>query len=159
MPPGWLSGRESGWETGAEWKTWQLGNGLDPEEGKEALDRKRAKGWLTLCLNSDFSSRVMVSALAMTGMMFTTLLRCFMNSRSRGRKLEPRGGRNVRDTNSATALPTASLGEHRSGDLAEATQLQPLLWHMSTASAPAACPQLYPQPIKPSAPFPSSVSM
>lgn len=42
---------------------------------------------LTLCLNSIFSSRVMVSALAMTGMMFTTLLKCFINSISKGRKL------------------------------------------------------------------------
>lgn len=32
----------------------------------------------------------MVSALAITGMMFTTLLRCFMNSRSKGRKLHPK---------------------------------------------------------------------
>lgn len=45
---------------------------------------------LTLCLNSVFSSKVMVSALAITGMMFTTLLRCFMNSRSKGRKLQPK---------------------------------------------------------------------
>jgi len=45
---------------------------------------------LTLCLNSIFSSKVMVSALAITGMMFTTLLRCFMNSRSKGRRLHPK---------------------------------------------------------------------
>lgn len=45
---------------------------------------------LTLCLNSVFSSKVMVSALAITGMMFTTLLRCFMNSRSKGRRLQPK---------------------------------------------------------------------
>lgn len=32
----------------------------------------------------------MVSALAITGMMFTTLLRCFMNSRSKGRRLQPK---------------------------------------------------------------------
>ena len=68
------------------------GEGLDPKGRGKHGDRKRRKGLLTLCLNSDFSSRVMVSALAMTGMMFTTLLRCFMNSRSRGRKLGPREG-------------------------------------------------------------------
>lgn len=45
---------------------------------------------LTLCLNSVFSSKVMVSALAITGMIFTTLLRCFMNSRSKGRRLHPK---------------------------------------------------------------------
>lgn len=81
------------------------GNGSDSEEGKEPLDRKRAKWLLTLCLNSDFSSRVMVSALAMTGMMFTTLLRCFMNSRSSGRKLRPREDRNVRATNPSRLSP------------------------------------------------------
>lgn len=63
------------------------------EEGKAGVEGRlgggRRRGRLTLCLNSDFSSSVMVSALAMTGMMFTTLLRCFMNSRSRGRKLGP----------------------------------------------------------------------
>lgn len=67
-------------------------------EGSTRGGKRTEKTQLTLCLNSDFSSRVMVSALAMTGMMFTTLLRCFMNSRSSGRKLGPREGRKVRAT-------------------------------------------------------------
>lgn len=66
--------------------------GLGPKGERLAWGQEKEKRPLTLCLNSDFSSRVMVSALAMTGMMFTTLLRCFMNSRSRGRKLGPREG-------------------------------------------------------------------
>lgn len=59
-----------------------------PSQGREG---SHAVGEiLTLCLNSVFSSKVMVSALAITGMMFTTLLRCFMNSRSKGRRLQPK---------------------------------------------------------------------
>lgn len=71
-------GEARAWTRGGEGRVWT---------------GKGGGGLLTLCLNSDFSSRVMVSALAMTGTMFTTLLRCFMNSRSRGRKLGPREGR------------------------------------------------------------------
>lgn len=59
---------------------------------------------LTLCLNSIFSSRVMVSALAITGMMFTTLLRCFMNSRSRGRRLQPKKEQHEGVTSTLLAL-------------------------------------------------------
>lgn len=59
-----------------------------PSQGREGSHT--GEEILTLCLNSIFSSKVMVSALAITGMMFTTLLRCFMNSRSKGRRLQPK---------------------------------------------------------------------
>lgn len=59
-----------------------------PSQGREGSHA--GEEILTLCLNSVFSSKVMVSALAITGMMFTTLLRCFMNSRSKGRRLQPK---------------------------------------------------------------------
>lgn len=45
---------------------------------------------LTVCLKSSLSSRVSVSALAMTGTMLTTLLRRLMNSTSRGLRLRRR---------------------------------------------------------------------
>lgn len=77
---------QGGYNNEGEARAWTRGG-----EGR-VWTGKGGGGLLTLCLNSDFSSRVMVSALAMTGTMFTTLLRCFMNSRSRGRKLRPREG-------------------------------------------------------------------
>lgn len=43
---------------------------------------------LTVFLKESLSSRVSVSALAMTGTMLTTLLRCLINSTSRGLRLE-----------------------------------------------------------------------
>lgn len=46
---------------------------------------------LTVCLKQSLSSRVSVSALAMTGTMFTTLLSRLMNSTSRGLRLEEGG--------------------------------------------------------------------
>lgn len=47
---------------------------------------------LTRCLNSSRSSRVSVSALAITGTTLTILLSLRMNSRSRGRSLVEGGG-------------------------------------------------------------------
>lgn len=72
---------------------------------------RRMGGGLTLCLNSDFSSTVMVSALAMTGMTLTTLLRCFMNSRSSGRKLGAAegGGYQQHPITNASFLPRMHL--------------------------------------------------
>lgn len=84
---------------------WGCNNGGEAagqRRGRKGWEQERGRGLLTLCLNSDFSSRVMVSALAMTGMMLTTLLRCFINSRSRGRRLGPREG----VCQSHLALPT-----------------------------------------------------
>lgn len=45
---------------------------------------------LTFFLKKSLSSRVRVSALAMTGTMFTTLLRRLINSTSKGLKLKER---------------------------------------------------------------------
>lgn len=58
--------------------------------GPRAEGRGRGQGrWSpTRCLKYSRSSRVSVSALAMTGTMLTTLLRRFMNSMSRGLRLE-----------------------------------------------------------------------
>lgn len=116
--------------------------GLRPEEGKARMGTgKGGGGLLTLCLNSDFSSRVMVSALAMTGMMFTTLLRCFMNSRSRGRKLRPREG----GVSEPPCPPPLSHCHHSRGtlvtgglgwELAEAKRLLPFL---SDTHPPSQC--------------------
>lgn len=122
------------WELGGKGGLQQsrIGHGLDQRRGRQGGDRRRRRGLLTLCLNSDFSSRVMVSAFAITGMMFTTLLRCLMNSRSRGRKLRPE----MAGCQSHLALPhpttAASPGpplgqEEGAGSLAEAQGLLRLL--------------------------------
>jgi hypothetical protein len=95
----WEGVRVENWSTGeVEDMADRRWFGPRGEEGSTRGRKRTERSQLTLCLNSDFSSRVMVSALAMTGMMFTTLLRCFMNSRSSGRKLGPREGRKVRAT-------------------------------------------------------------
>lgn len=49
--------------------------------------RKLIQEDTTFFLKKSLSSKVSVSALAMTGTMFTTLLRRLMNSTSRGRRL------------------------------------------------------------------------
>lgn len=76
---------------GTELQSQQKGYGSSLPSPSQGREGSHAEGEiLTLCLNSVFSSKVMVSALAITGMMFTTLLRCFMNSRSKGRRLQPK---------------------------------------------------------------------
>lgn len=116
---------------------WTVGVAWTREWGGRVGVGKGGGGLLTLCLNSDFSSRVMVSALAMTGMMFTTLLRCFMNSRSRGRKLGPREG-GVSEPPGPPPLshchhPRPPLGqEDWARDLAEARRLLSLLTRVPT---------------------------
>lgn len=76
---------------GTELQSQQKRYGSSLPSPRQEREGSHAEGEiLTLCLNSVFSSKVMVSALAITGMMFTTLLRCFMNSRSKGRRLQPK---------------------------------------------------------------------
>ncbi len=59
---------------------------------KEIYKNKQTRKWsqkdVTVFLKKSLSSRVSVSALAMTGTMLTTLLRRLMNSTSRGRRLK-----------------------------------------------------------------------
>lgn len=88
------------------WLLTELGSGLDPcpapPTGSGFLTPPHPEGTLvgkegcpvgpTRCLKYSRSSRVSVSALAMTGTMLTTLLSRFMNSMSRGRRLERNPG-------------------------------------------------------------------
>ncbi len=59
---------------------------------KEIYKNKQTRKWsqkdVTVFLKKSLSSRVSVSALAMTGTMLTTLLRRLINSTSRGLRLE-----------------------------------------------------------------------
>lgn len=69
---------------------WCRFDGRNKKEKKR--ERERERTWIrkdaTFFLKKSLSSRVSVSALAMTGTMLTTLLRRLMNSTSRGRRLE-----------------------------------------------------------------------